>query len=156
MVTHKGPASWRPRCTRSGSYVALIPVCHPSTQCNVPENLNLLQYSCCKNLILCLPLPVATSQKKVLFIVTAVKKLKNHTDLMFRVTGTEGTLAAVMLLSCLFWIVAGVSFSLSRHQNLPCCKPWLFVCCLLSSRYWTFYILRYWQCCPINYNWSKW
>jgi hypothetical protein len=42
--------------------------------------------------------------------------------------------------------LVGMSFSFSRHQNLPWIRPWLFPHSLLSSSYLIFYSLSYWHC----------
>jgi hypothetical protein len=43
MAAHKGPASLRPRCTRSGSFVAAIPV-YQSTSLPVPNRVCICLY----------------------------------------------------------------------------------------------------------------
>jgi hypothetical protein len=72
---------------------------HPSTHFNVPEDFNLLQYSC-ENLKFCVyQLLGITSQTTVLSVVTG-GKTSNHTNLIFRLTGIQEALAAVKLAPC--------------------------------------------------------
>jgi hypothetical protein len=46
MAAHKGPASLRPRCTRSGSSVAAIPIYHPSLQGLLVPAVTVLGRAC--------------------------------------------------------------------------------------------------------------
>jgi len=80
----------------------------------VPEDLSFLQYSC-RNLP-CVYHYLASHLRRRYFSLLLMKKLKNYTTLIFRVTGTEGALAAVSHVFVWFesWLVFPSVYSDTR------------------------------------------